>query len=143
MGIKETEEQINDLVNKVSGPVAKATRILHKRRSTLHYENSLYRELKEEKFKGDDEFAAEVKKFNEIEYSEQIDLVRRILSAKNSRLDKILDGEALSEEELGVINDLADFEQSSNVASAQRYQEQEDERKAKELMEELAKLQSM
>ena len=70
-------------------------------------------------------------------------MVRRILSAKNSRLDKILDGEALSEEELGVINDLADFEQSSNVASAQRYQEQEDERKAKELMEELAKLQSM
>ena len=99
--------------------------------------------MKEEKFKGDDNFAKESKNFNKMKYEEQMNLVRDILAAKNSRLDKIINEEQLTEDELGVINELADFEQSSNVASSQRYQEEEDERKAKELMEELAKLQSM
>ena len=29
-------------IEKVSGPVAKATRILHKRKNTLHHENQLF-----------------------------------------------------------------------------------------------------
>ena len=45
--------------------------------------------------------------------------------------------------QMKVINELADHEQASNYASAQRGKEEAEERAAKELMEELRKLQEM
>ena len=42
------ETELNLLVGKIKGPVAKATRILHKRRSIRSIENDLYQKLKDQ-----------------------------------------------------------------------------------------------
>lgn len=42
------EAELNLLVGKIKGPVAKATRILHKRRSVRSIENDLYQKLKDQ-----------------------------------------------------------------------------------------------
>lgn len=71
-------------------------------------------------------------------------LVKDILAAKDKRLNAVVSGhDELTDEELGVINELANHEQSSNWASANAQKEAEEERKAKELMAELEKLNKM
>jgi len=101
--------------------------------------------LKEGKFKASDEdFKAQIERFGEMDYPRQIQLVRDIIQAQEVRLSKTLPGsEELTDEEMGIINELADHEQASNYASAQRGKEEAEERAAKELMEELRKLQEM
>lgn len=142
--IKNTDRQINELANKVSGPVAKATRILHARKSAAFHENNLYRKLSEGQWKNDEDFKERAEDFKNMEYREQMNLVRDIIKASEKRLNTVTNAQdELSDDELGIINSLANHEQSSNWANAKERSDEEDERAAKELMAELEKLQQM
>merc|ERR1712048_297315 len=92
--IKSTSKTVNELAHKVSGPVAKATRILHARKSNMYFENNLFRQLKEGQYTGqDDDFKERIQNFNSFEYHEQIQLVKEILAAKNARLEEVVRSE--------------------------------------------------
>ena len=112
--------------------------VLHK---TIIKKNSA---LKEGSFKADEDFKERAAGFGDLEYHEQIKLVKDILAAKDKRLNAVVSGhDELTDDELGVINELANHEQSSNWASANAQKEADEERKAKELMAELEKLNKM
>ena len=97
--------------------------------------------LKEGSYSGDEDFKERAEKFNDLKYHEQIALVREIIAAKEKRLNDVVSGsDELTDDELGVINELANHEQSSNWANAKAQQEAEEERLAKELMAELDEL---
>ena len=99
-------------------------------------------ELKEGKYTGnDDDFKERIEEFNQLEYHDQIQLVKEILAAKNARLEEVVrrylkfsivtwqfndrtgwinfyfSEDELTEDEVGIINELANHEQSSNIAS--------------------------
>ena len=94
--------------------------------------------LKDGEYQGDEDFKERAAKFGELKYHDQIALVREIIAAKEKRLNDVVSGsDELTDDELGVINELANHEQSSNWANARAQKEADEERVAKELMAEL------
>lgn len=82
------ESELSALVKKVKGPVAKATRILHKRRNVKSIENDIFDRLRDGTLKP--EHCEECEKFQELTYKKQMHLVRRLIKEEDERMGLIL-----------------------------------------------------
>lgn len=81
------EVELKDLVRKVKGPVAKATRILHKRRSVKSIENDVFERLRKGELKP--EHCDDCADFPKLAYKRQMQIVRNLIQEEDERMGKM------------------------------------------------------